>query len=342
MRRSLSFDRIALGARGCRAVALAFAFAPACARVPDAAPARAEAGSIASLAGELDRMSLALTAPHEATFRGILEDTLAKDPYVCRPSPRAVFFGDAPDGERTIAGSMPHYGFFLGPMRYVVRRIRGRWEVAATIVVDLPPEGGRMELPDCDLARELAGDDAGIEALGAACSGVPYARASAPEACPASGSFSLPVTRRTLRALLERWSREAEAYYNRDAAAFGLPVRYDFTFAEAADKDPARASLRLPLSLTCGRTPYFVAFRSGWSLPIVAHEVGHVLGLLDEYETFSGITRLYPKTPFPGAEVSRMGLSMREGTVVLPLHHYLILRRYFCAEPRAQAFDGGI
>ena len=49
----------------------------------------------------------------------------------------------------------------------------------------------------------------------------------------------------------------------------------------------------------------------------------------------SGITPLYPKTPFPGAEVSRMGLSMREDTKILPLHHYLILRRYVCPEPKA-------
>lgn len=59
------------------------------------------------------------------------------------------------------------------------------------------------------------------------------------------------------------------------------------------------------------------------------------MGLLDEYEMFSGITSLYPKTPFPGAEVSRMGLSMFEETRALPLHHYLILRRYACPEPRA-------
>lgn len=31
-----------------------------------------------------------------------------------------------------------------------------------------------------------------------------------------------------------------------------------------------------------------------------------------------------------------MGLSMFEGTRALPLHHYLILRRYACPEPRAE------
>ena len=117
-------------------------------------------------------------------------------------------------------------------------------------------------------------------------------------------------------------------------------MRYDFTSSPPADEIPGRADLAVPLSRTCGRTPYFSAFRSGWSLPIVAHEVGHVLGLLDEYETFSGLIPAYPKTPFPGAEVSRMGLSMREETLILPLHHYLVLRRAFCPEPRHGFFDG--
>jgi len=184
-----------------------------------------------------------------------------------------------------------------------------------------------MELPDCALPRELAAADA-------TCRGTPYSASPAPEACPGSGTFTIPATRAAMRALLARWSREAPAYYNRDAAYFGLPVRYRFTFVDAAEIGPGQADIVLPLALTCGRTPYFASFRSGWSLPVVAHEVGHVLGLLDEYEAFSGITRLYPKTPFPGAEISRMGLSMREGTRVLPLHHYLVLRRFFCPPPR--------
>jgi hypothetical protein len=132
------------------------------------------------------------------------------------------------------------------------------------------------------------------------------------------------------------------ALSSRGARDFGLPVDYDFDFVltEAAGGGPLGADLAVPLSPTCGRTPYFSAFRSGWSLPIVAHEVGHVLGLLDEYEAFSGLSSLYPKTPFAGAEVSRMGLSMREGTRILPLHHYLIVRRYLCAEPKPGGFWG--
>jgi len=183
-------------------------------------------GSTDAIAAELDRLSGGLTAGHEGSFREILDHVLTADPYTCRPSPQQVFFDEAPDGGRSVGGVMPHYGFFFGPMRYRVSRSRDGWLVTLTIAVDLPPEGGTMELPDCGLARELAGPGGDLASVSASCSGTPYSAAKALEPCPRSGTFSLPATRRTRRALLERWSREAEGYYNRDAAAFGLPVRY--------------------------------------------------------------------------------------------------------------------
>jgi hypothetical protein len=79
-----------------------------------------------------------------------------------------------------------------------------------------------------------------------------------------------------------------------------------------------------------------LAFRSGWSIPVVAHEVGHFLGLLDEYEALSGVFSFYPKTPFEGSEGSRMGLSMKKHTQLLPMHHYLVLRRFHCDEPETR------
>jgi hypothetical protein len=285
--------------------------------------------SVDVIAAELEEMSGATLAGRQATFRGVLADTLSNDAYLCRPSARAVLRGDAPDGERLIAGVMPHYGFFFGPMQYLVRRRRGAWEVEVRIAVEPPPLVGMFELPDCGLAPELGG------AL--SCRGTPYARSGTTEACPASGAFSTPATPRAVQALLARWSREVERYWNRDAAAFALPIRYDldFVLVDEARARSLRVDIELPLSPTCGRTPYFTSMRSGWSIPVLAHEVGHLMGLLDEYEAFSGIVRCYPKTPFPGAEISRMGLSMREDTALLPVHHYLILRRYFCGAPRS-------
>jgi hypothetical protein len=288
--------------------------------------------SVDVIAAELEAMSGPMPATRRATFRGVLEGSLAKDAFVCRPSPRDVFAGDVPEGERVIAGVMPHYGFYFGPMRYLVRRRRGSWEVEVRIAVDPPANAAVLELPDCGLAEDLGARGAGDWIR---CAGTPYALSGSTEACPGSGEFSAAATPRAVGALLARWSREAERYWNRDARAFALPVTYDFDFViatEARDRG-LRIDMEVPLAPTCGRTPYFSAMRTGWSLPVLAHEIGHVMGLLDEYETFSGIVSVYPKTPFPGAEISRMGLSMVEHTRVLPLHHYLIVRRFFCRTP---------
>jgi hypothetical protein len=214
-------------------------------------------------------------------------------------------------------------------MRYRVRPAADRrWLVEINVaVIDPASPEATMELPDCELRERLDGP--------VQCEGTPYPDAPGVEACPDVGTFEARATRANLRALLARWSADVERYYNRDAAHFGLPVRYDFEFFLADDAAAARGpvDLRLPLWLSCGRTPYFLALRTGWSVPVLAHEMGHFLGLLDEYETLSGIVGFYPKTPFEGAERSRMGLSMKRGTRLLPLHHYLVLRRYHCAEP---------
>jgi hypothetical protein len=312
------------------ALALAAVLAPGCAdRARDAsAPGGGGADvSVAEVAAELDAMTGALTATQRATFRDVLEDTLEKDAWACHPSPRHVFSGAGADGDRLVIGTMPHYGFFFGPMQYSLQRAAGGWRVEARIAVEVPKGAASLELPDCALRPELDGP--------VVCSGRAYSASGTTDACPGSGSFSAPATSRNVAALLRRWSTEAEAYWNRDARRYGVPVIYDFDFvrAEEAAARGLRVDMALPLSPTCGRTPYFSSFRSGWSLPVVAHEVGHLLGLLDEYETFSGIVSFYPKTPFPGAEVSRMGLSMREATLVLPLHHYLVVRRWYCPPP---------
>src|SRR5690606_32463411 len=96
----------------------------------------------------------------------------------------------------------------------------------------------RLELPDCALQGELEGD--------VVCKGTPYEEAPGLDACPGSGRFEAPATRHNLTALLRHWSREVEASWNRDAAHYGLPVHYDFSFflAEGAG---APVDLRLPL-----------------------------------------------------------------------------------------------
>src|SRR4051812_42052525 len=147
---------VSAGERGLSALVVILLLAGGCA-LPSATRAsprgQGNQASIDAIAGELDALSRGLTAEHRDTFRGLLEDALAKDGYLCWPSPRSVFFGDKPEGSRTIAGEMPHYGFFFGPMRYAVSSRAGRWEVRVTIGVE-PPRAASMELPDCELIRE--------------------------------------------------------------------------------------------------------------------------------------------------------------------------------------------
>lgn len=292
------------------------------------------------IALDLHGRSRGLTANHRDTYDGLLVDHLAKDAYRGTPGVQQVFAPPRGPEERVrrLHGPMPHYGVYYGPMRYRIRAARRAdggagwaWQVEVHVAVTAPDAPDAvMELPDCELRDELEGP--------VHCEGIPYPDAPGTEACPESGRFEARASRHNLRALLAHWSTVAEHYYNRDAEYFALPVQYDFEYFLA--DDAARAAepvdLRMPLWLSCGRTPYFLAMRTGWSAPIVAHETGHFMGLLDEYEMLSGMSSLYPKTPFAGAEQSRMGLSMKRDTRVLPLHHYLVLRRYHCAEPEAR------
>lgn len=288
--------------------------------------ARAPWADLVEVDAALQRRSLGWTDPHAETFSAILAQALGEDPHLCLPHPDRVF-DLGPDGwreagTRLVRSRVPHYGFFHGPVRYGVQRARAAWRVSAYVLVH-SEWGGELELAGCE---------APADGPGGSCEGVAYADAPGTDVCPASGTFRAPRTREAVRALLARWSTDVEELYNRDAARFGLPVSYDFEFALSGElHDMPRVDVELPLEPTCGRTPYFASLRSGWSTPILAHEMGHWLGLIDEYEMLSGIVAAYPKTPFPGAEISRMGLSMKRGTVLLPIHHYLVLRRFYCA-----------
>jgi hypothetical protein len=301
----------------------ALVFLCACTALPAGLPV--EEVTALEVSEALEALSPPEVRAHAGAYRDRLVDALAKDDYACLP-PVDVALGPPPPGvsERTIRGQLPHYDFFSGPIRYRVRGDGARWLVSLRIAVEPSDDEGTLELPSCPDKKRYDGP--------IVCEGTPYADAPGTDACPGSGRFEVPVTPRNLRALMADWSHEVEAYWNRDAKKYDLPVRYDFDFVLAAGPARSPVDVRMPLYLSCGRTPYFTAMRSGWSIPIVAHEIGHYLGLLDEYEALSGM--LYEKTPFGGAETSRMGLSMKKNTRLYPLHHYLVLRRYHCPEPQ--------
>lgn len=281
------------------------------------------------LAKELRHWERPLGQGHGALLQPLLSEYLSKDSYLCKPRPERVLRApETPAPMRIIRGTMPHYSFFRGPYRYRVRSEQTatgqqRWlvEMNVALTAAMRPT---MTLPDCQLQGQ-----------GQRCQGTPNEQAPGRHACPSAGSFSAAGTQSNVRTLLRQWSTRIEADYNRDAKALGLSIRYDFEFFLAEDAKAVRGPVdwRLPLHLNCSRQPYFQGLRSGWSRAILAHEIGHFLGLIDEYYALSGITPLFPKTPFLGAEKSRMGLSMKRNTRFFSLHHYLILRRYHCPSP---------
>ncbi|MEM1029465.1 MAG: hypothetical protein AAF928_21405 [Myxococcota bacterium] len=267
---------------------------------------------------------------HRSHWREMMSFYAARDPVPCLPEVARVF--EPPVGfvpSRRVAGVMPHYDWFDGPVRFRVGAEPNRFVVSFTVALDLGFEGGTLQLPDCALEDQLEGK--------VVCEGTPYMEAEGREACPDSGRFEAPASPENVKRLLAYWSREVASYFNRDAAHYGLPVRYAFTFfaPRLGPPDgvaPPPVDTRMPLANGCARRPYFEALRVGWSTAVLAHEVAHFLGLLDEYETLSGI--FYEKTPFVGSEDSRMGLSMKPETRLLPFHHYLILRWTHCSPPR--------
>lgn len=279
--------------------------------------------SLESVSVGLEALSPGEANKHAAHFRDLLADAVDKDQYRCLPPVDVTLGPPTSDvAEKRIVGVIPHYNVYFGPIHY---RVRGDvaaevWRVSLNIALDPESFEGTIELPDCALRDALQGP--------VTCTGVPYEEDPGVKACPESGTFTAPATRKNLRAVAARWSRDVEAYWNRDAERYGLAVRYDFEFFLDGDRVVEPVDVSTNMWNTCGRTPYFSAFRTGWSIPIMAHEVGHYLGLLDEYEALSGM--LYEKTPFEGSENSRMGLSMKTYTRLYPLHHYLVLRRFHC------------
>ena len=101
------------------------------------------------------------------------------------------------------------------------------------------------------------------------------------------------------------------------------PYEYkmDFDFDITTDSKEATVSVKLVRGSTRG--PYFSKWSLGWSTTTIAHEMGHVMGLDDEYSN----------NPLGGsmANCNRSSLMCSSyGGSPLMYHYYLIFRRALC------------
>lgn len=113
--------------------------------------------------------------------------------------------------------------------------------------------------------------------------------------------------------IMENKLKEAENQWNNSRQNFDF--RYRFYFFAEKDKSKAHFSVLLQEPYTRG--PYFLKWSTSWSPTSIAHELGHMMGLGDEYRTISGKRDCI--------QTSIM-CSSSQGAITRQ-HHYHILRR---------------
>lgn len=105
---------------------------------------------------------------------------------------------------------------------------------------------------------------------------------------------------------------QASAYWNN--TKIKTDFNYEFKFELTTDSTKAHFSVNV---LDSTRGPYDTNWSRSWTSLAIAHEVGHMLGLGDEYQTLSGVSDCWKES-----------LMCESWTGELkPLHHYFVLRR---------------
>lgn len=143
-----------------------------------------------------------------------------------------------------------------------------------------------------------------------------------------------PETMRSMQAKLD----QAAAFWS----AYSPHQRVRFAFLAAAD-DASDPHFSVNLDPRAPRSPYDVTWGAEWTWHLIAHEVGHMLGLDDEYEQprktlghALGKEARWLKDRTLKMEWLRCDLgslmcdSKGEQSVPQPYHYYVILRRRFC------------
>lgn len=106
--------------------------------------------------------------------------------------------------------------------------------------------------------------------------------------------------------------KEAQTLWNNSRPTLDFP--YEFLFELETDPKNAHYSLNIKDST---RGPYSVNWSRSWDSESIAHEIGHMMGLADEYETLTGKSYCLKASLMCGSRNSKL----------MPHHYYFILRR---------------
>jgi len=106
----------------------------------------------------------------------------------------------------------------------------------------------------------------------------------------------------------DKWSRNNP---------YNFPVRFVFKLTEKRKDSDVRARLK---QNGYTRGPYFSTWTTSWGANTIAHEMGHVMGLDDEYSN----------TPFRSMTYCDRSSIMCTSGTPYTYHYYLILKRLLC------------